>query len=43
MLGEAGKDGGGARVSVAWCNVRAAVAPKLGMGAAQCGHPVFMG
>ena len=42
LLGEAGEDGGGARVSVARRNARAAEAPKLGTGAARCGHPVFM-
>ena len=42
VLGEAGGDGGGARVSVARRNARAAAAPKFEMGAARCRHPVFI-
>jgi len=42
VLVEASGDGGGARVSVAQHNARAAAAPKLGTGAARCEHPVFM-
>ena len=42
VLVEASGDGGGARVSVAQHNARAAAAPKLGTGAARCGHPVFI-
>ena len=42
VLSEAGGDGGGARVSVAQRNARAAAAPKLRTGAARCGHLIFM-
>ena len=42
MLGEVGGDGGGARVSVAQRDARAAAAPKLEIGVARCGHPILI-
>ena len=42
VLGKAGGDGGGARVSMARRLGEAAAASKLEMGAARSEHPVFM-
>ena len=42
LLGEAGEDGGNARVNEAQRDAMAAVAPKLEIGAARGGHPVLM-